>query len=320
MTIIGLDVSKREIIGVRINKRAQVKEKFKVENNPGEINNFLDKISIKHRRMTLGSEATSEYHNTLAKSCLKKNIPFYVLNPIVTKRFTQATVRKKKTDLTDAQVIAQCVLQGEGSLVSQASFDPLKFKLRAAVQLARSAVKFSHMNKRFVDHFPQTVLVQKELKKLKEATLASMKKIQQEALEQTDITLTTLLETIPGIGKVLSPIFIAEIGDINNFKNHKSLIAFSGLDPRIKQSGLALKHNTRLTKRGSPYLRRAAFLAASIAQRHDQEFKEYFEKKMNEGKRYREATVANARHILSRIYAVWKRKTPYRVSNPQKKS
>ena len=72
------------------------------------------------------------------------------------------------------------------------------------------------------------------------------------------------------------------------------------VDPKVRQSGATLKRNTKLTKRGSPYLRRAAYLAASIAQRCDPVLKAYYLKKRSEGKRYKEATVANARHILYR--------------------
>ena len=37
----------------------------------------------------------------------------------------------------------------------------------------------------------------------------------------------------------------------------------------------------------------------------------YYEKKIGEGKRYKEAMVATSRKLLNRVYAVWKRGTPY---------
>lgn len=122
--------------------------------------------------------------------------------------------------------------------------------------------------------------------------------------------------SIPGIGKIIAATFIAEIENIQRFDNQKALVAYAGLDPKVRQSGYTLKRNTRLTKRGSPYLRRTAYLAASVAQRYDVELKEYYEKKRGEGKRYKEATVANARHILNRVYAVWQRGDPYIPVNP----
>ena len=117
--------------------------------------------------------------------------------------------------------------------------------------------------------------------------------------------------------ETLKPFFLKSHWYINRFYSGKSLVAYAGLDPKVKQSGVSLKHNTKITKRGSPYLRKSVYISAYIAKRHDPELKEYFDKKINEGKRYKEATVATARKILYRVYAVWKRGTPY-VKYPQK--
>jgi transposase len=315
--ILGFDVSKAEIVGVLINKRGVIKESFKVLNQKEEIERFLDDILLKHPRIIVGSEATGEYHNLLAKCCLKRKTPFYLLNPIVTKQFTRATVRKKKTDLTDSQIIAKSILQGQGQLISDSSFNPVKPLLRTASQLSQIAVSLNQMERRFKDNFPEEELIQKELKEASENIQKSIKKIRTQALEKIDPKLQSLLCSIPGIGEILAGVFITEIGDIKRFSLAKSLIAYAGLDPKIRQSGYTLKRNTHLTKRGSPYLRRASYIAASIAQRYDIELKNYYEKKRLEGKRYKEATIANARHILNRIYAVWTRGTPY-LKHPAK--
>jgi len=242
---------------------------------------------------------------------VERDIPFYLLNPIVTKQFTKATVRKKKTDLTDAHVIAKCILQGEGYLLSSSAFSPLKPVLRTASSLSQIGVAVHHMQRRFEEHFPQEDIVRQERHTLYEEIQEEVKRIRLYASTQGDPKLQALLCSIPGIGVSLAPILIAEIGDISRFKDSKALIAYAGLDPKVRQSGYTLKRNTHLTKRGSPYLRRAAYIASSIAQRHDPELKEYYEKKRSEGKRYKEATIANARHILHRVYAVWIRGTPY---------
>lgn len=129
--------------------------------------------------------------------------------------------------------------------------------------------------------------------------------------EQTDHTLQRLLMSIPGIGIIIAPTLITKIGDIGRFPSGKSLAAYAGLDPKVKQSGQSLHHNTKITKRGSPYLHQSLYIAACIAARHDPELKKYWQKKTVEGKRYKEATVTTVRKILYRVYTVWKRGTPY---------
>ena len=192
--------------------------------------------------------------------------------------------------------------------------DLLQIRLRrrdpGAGRLGELEGAINRMEQRFLEHAPELKTTIKSLWVMSESIKKESKLLQSD-VSSADKMLVELLRSIPGIGQTLAPIFIGEIGSIQRFKHPKKLTAYAGLDPRVKQSGISLKSNTHITKRGSPFLRRAAFIAASVAQRHDPEMKSYYMKKRNEGKRYREATVANARHILNRIYAVWKRRTPY---------
>src|SRR5882762_5979835 len=75
------------------------------------------------------------------------------------------------------------------------------------------------------------------------------------------------LQSIPGIGPYHAACTIDEIQDMARLRTSKQLIAFAGLDPRIKQSGHTLNVTGRLTKRGSKYLRHSLFLATSVAKK-----------------------------------------------------
>jgi transposase len=114
-----------------------------------------------------------------------------------------------------------------------------------------------------------------------------------------------------GVGPAIAVSLSAEIGDISRFPGSKQLVAYAGLDPRVRQSGTVLHRNTRLTKRGSAELRHSLFLAANIARQHDPELRAYYQKKRAEGRTYTEATVATARKVCYRVFAVLRRGTPY---------
>jgi len=311
MNIIGFDISKNEIVGVRIDRNGGIKESFTILNNQEEITNLLERMRAKYPKFVAASEATAEYHRILTLECLRLGIPFRLLNPICTKQFTRATVRKKKTDLSDALIIAKLALQKEGALINKESFNPLKTISRTGYKLIRMSLMLHLMRERVLQILPE----EKELIGCLEIPLISLKesikKIQERVNKEVDSSLKELLCSLPGIGITIANTLICEIGDINRFPSAKSLVAFTGLDPKVRQSGQTLKRNTHLTKRGSPYLRRAVYLAATIAQRHDPELKYYYEKKRSEGKRYKEATISVARKLLNRIYAVWKRGAPY---------
>lgn len=314
MTIIGFDVAKHELVGVRTDHSASVKDSFTIPNTPEDIETFLIAAKFQHPQLKTACEATAEYHRALAKVCLDLNIPLTLLNPIVTKQFIRSTVRRKKTDQSDALVIAKCAMNGEGSLVTKELLDTSKLVLRTMTRLGELEGAIHRMEQRFSEHAPELKTTIKSLQVMS-GSIRKESKLLQSDVSPADKNLVTLLRSIPGIGILLAPIFIGEIGSIERFDHPKKLTAYAGLDPRVKQSGISLKSNTHITKRGSPFLRRAAFIAASVAQRHDPEMKSYYEKKRSEGKRYREATIANARHILNRIYAIWKRGTPYVKTN-----
>ncbi|MBI3282812.1 transposase [Candidatus Curtissbacteria bacterium] len=311
MITIGIDVAKETLVGVILSKSSGVLDSFTLENSPLEINNWLQSIKGKYTHITVASEATAEFHRTLALLCLEYKIPFRLLNPIVTKQFTKATIRKRKTDVSDALTIAKLAQTGEGRMVSEKSFDIAKSYSRTAAKLVQVAGKLHLMQMRLSTISPDDKVsfasLENCIKELKESTLV----FRQQASDKIDGQKVKLLESIPGVGQTIACVLIAEIGDISQFRSAKALVAYAGIDPKVKQSGRGLKHNTRLTKRGSPYLRQALFQAAAVARQHDPELKTYYEKKRAEGKRYKEATVATSRKLLYRVYAVLKRQTPY---------
>lgn len=313
MNILGIDVSKDELVGSLIDKSGRQRSQYKLENGQDEINNFLINFKSEYKRPIIACESTGDFHRQLAFACFKQNIPFKLINPITTKQFTKVTVRGHKTDLSDALIIAKLAMQGEGRYMNESDFNLTKSICRSASKLSEMERSLSQMEKRMIrlnqNNDDNTNIIGLCREKLDDG----LKKLRKNIHKQTDHKLEKLLTSIPGIGITSADILIAEIGDINRFTSGKSLVAFAGIDPKVKQSGVSLKRNTKITKRGSPHLRHILYFATVVAQIHNQEFKDYFLKKRNEGKSYTEATLAGARKMTYRVYAVWKRGTPYQI-------
>ena len=119
------------------------------------------------------------------------------------------------------------------------------------------------------------------------------------------------LHTIPGIGIIGAATILAEIGDISRFKNSSSLVAFAGIDPTVRQSGEFNSTHNHMSKRGSPYLRHAIFLAATTCSFHNSPLNAYYKKKRDQGKHHLTATGAVARKLTTIIYAVLRDSKPY---------
>lgn len=125
------------------------------------------------------------------------------------------------------------------------------------------------------------------------------------------------ITTIPGIGAVLGAGILGEIGDINRFSSGAKLVAYAGIDASVSQSGEYESINNHMSKRGSPYLRKALFRAAFVASNTDPVFKSYYQKKRMEGKHHNVAVVAVARKLCYTIYAILKNNVAYEVQAPQ---
>ena len=110
---------------------------------------------------------------------------------------------------------------------------------------------------------------------------------------------------------ITAAIIESEIGDINRFASPEKLVAFVGIDPSVKQSGDFIGSQNRMSKRGSPHLRRAIWQAAVRAVHIDPVLKAFFEKKRSEGKAYGTAIGAVARKLTYIIFVIMRDKKTY---------
>ena len=113
------------------------------------------------------------------------------------------------------------------------------------------------------------------------------------------------LFTIPGIGPTTGATILAEIGGIQRFDSAIKLIAFAGLDPKLKESG-TYQGKTPISKRGSKYLRNAIWYSAMVACRVNPTFKRIYQERRNKGKSHRYAVTAAANKLTKIIYHILK--------------
>jgi transposase len=67
------------------------------------------------------------------------------------------------------------------------------------------------------------------------------------------------ITTITGNGPINGATILGEIGDISRFSTPDKLVAYVGISPSVSQSGIYQSANNKMSKRGSPYLRKALF-------------------------------------------------------------
>lgn len=120
------------------------------------------------------------------------------------------------------------------------------------------------------------------------------------------------IQTIPGISEFRAAMIWAEIGDIENFKHPDQIVAFAGLDPKVRKSA-----NKEViggpNKRGSSTLRWALGWAVQESKNVNPVIAPYFKKKIDEGKHYNTARCAASKKLIRIIWSVEKNKKPFQI-------
>jgi len=138
--------------------------------------------------------------------------------------------------------------------------------------------------------------------------------VEQKISELVD-KLNSPITTIPGIGKVIAATILGEIGDIKRFSTPAKLVAYAGLDSKVEQSGSSENFSSKMTKRGSPFLRTALFRAAPVASNIDPVFKAFYQKKRAEGKHHLTCIGAVARKLCYTIHAILSKNCVYEIQS-----
>ena len=123
-----------------------------------------------------------------------------------------------------------------------------------------------------------------------------------------------LLQTVPGVGWVLAYTIAAEVGDISRFSSPKKLAGYSGLCPKVYQSG-GKDHRGSLAKNGPKYLRWALIEAATGAARHPA-YKDHYQNTARRLGRQRGKKVARVEVARKLSEAIWHMCTNGEAFNP----
>jgi transposase len=202
-------------------------------------------------------ESTACYHYSVIEASEMCSTPCIVYNPIMTKQQTKSTVRGKKTDKTDAVIIARIGLQGGGRVHVGEPYMLMKQLVRSSVKLTELSCSLKLHSKHIQDTLHDEFSPEAKDMIVSIQTAISQAKLQlyKDMQNSVNKALYQLLQSIKGVGPCVAATLIGELQDIHRFKSSKALIAFAGLDPKIKQSGHTLNSTGKLTKRGSSYLR-----------------------------------------------------------------
>lgn len=306
---LGFDVSKTKLDVSFIDERGIEQWHDRLPNTTTDVVKFLLTVTDSYAgdEITCVVESTGSYHYTVLEGAQLANVPCILYNPILTKQQIKGTVRGKKTDRTDAFLVARVGWSGGGRLYAPEPYVAARQYARSCQRLGRlsGAFRLHHTYLREQLGTEMSATTKQAYAAIQVAITEAKDQLRKDLAQAAAGKTFTLLQSIPGIGAYVAASFIGEIQSMERFGSTKALIAYAGLDPKIRQSGTSLNVTGRLTKRGSSHLRHSLFIAANIARIHDPQFKALYNKKRAEGKSHTVAVIVVARRLLAVVRAVW---------------
>ena len=269
-------------------------------------------------------ESTGHYHWLAALTLSGCGFDVRVVNPILCKQYTSATIRKVKTDPADASGLARMAELADNlpepfTLTPQRLHARKKLSIMGSLKRQLQALSASLKALQEANGIlqMQDSPAEKEIIEVAAALKRSLAHLEAEFVRDAkkDAGQTerlALLESIPGVSPFCAALALHWFESAPS-RDPKSWIAYAGLDISSRESG-TWRGKCRLTKRGNNYLRARLYASAWGAVMNDPNMRSYYELLRKQGRAYVESLIIIARKIVRTMFMVLRNNTPYDAS------
>lgn len=311
-TWIGIDVSKAELAVCVMDAKQQIQHATFDNDQKGfrSLFNYLKKRKISGCKVCL--EATGMYGEALAAYLHERGYQVSAVNPVRIKRYAESQLRRNKTDKLDAEIIADFCRTQESHQWTPP--DPSWVELRSLVRYLDDLIQIQVQQKQRL-HTVTSATVRQQLEEhityLEDLIEQLLKQIKDHIDQDPDLRQKRdLLNSIPGISDKTSARLLAEIRDIVAFETVGQLVAYVGLNPRLRQSG-KYRGQVKISKIGNAALRAALFMPARQAKRSNPLVQPLVQRMTSQGHCANAITVAVMRKLLHYVYGILKSGQPF---------
>ena len=307
-TPIGVDIAKAKFdVATFVNGKYKTKS---FANTPAGIQAFQTWLAA-FPEPHVCLEATSTYGEALSERLADAGVMVSVVNPARIAAFAKIELSRTKTDKGDAKLIARfCALHTPEPWQPQ----PRSIReLRALVRRLENLLEMYQMEANRLQ--TADVAVQDSLQTVMTALQRQIDHVRAQIVQHIDNDpdlrgRRDLLDTIPGLGKATIPVLLSVLADPSRFGSAKQCAAYAGLTPPERQSG-KYRGQTRLSKTGDPLLRKALYLPALVAWRHNPVLRPFCERLKARGMNGKAIVCAAMRKLLHIAFGVLKSNRPF---------
>ena len=319
-TIVGIDVSSATLDICVISDQSQ--QSFIINNDVRSICKFFSTYS---ECLIIGMENTGRYNWALYEVLKETVHQVFVISPLHLKK-SMGLVREKN-DKIDAIRIAAFVRKNHTELPrwkpSSQTIQKLKIllterssRIKARIQLLKQQHDYAKMKHLAMDKYltqlnkQQLAVINKQITLLENDIEALIKNDEQMHSQ------AKLMRSIPGVGKVLCWMMLAKTEGFQVITDPRKMACYSGVVPFANRSGTSVKGKYRVSSYADKAMKATLHLAAMSAIRLNNELRQYYLRKLAEGKNKMSALNAIRNKIIHRIFAVIKKQTPYQCYLP----
>jgi len=324
---IGIDVSKlwfdASLMAV-VDHLKQTMETERFDNNEKGIKAFekwLKRFKVTFDEQSLlVMENTGIYHRMLWAFCGNRNLPLYIGNAAHIK--WSFGIARGKNDVIDSKRLCGYAQKHAEELKVTPGLNPVLMQLKDLMTVRTKLLSHKNSIKVHIQELKNVndKTVQKELEQVYHAPLKAYEKSLKEVAAKLAAIIDEnsalkgnykLLLTVPGIGKLTAIYMICCTGNFTGGITGKQLACYAGVVPFEQTSGSSIRGKNKVHKMANKDLKKLLHMGALSAIQAYPEFRNYYERKKEEGKHNLSVLNAIKNKMVLRAVAVVNNKKPY---------
>lgn len=318
LTFVGIDISKNtlDICSLQGEKKL-VKH---IGNNRKAIEAFFH--SSEPQQLKVCFENTGRYGRKIIDVLTSFNISFYQVNPLHLHKSIGLT--RGKDDVVDAFRIAKFLEKNYKDLKPYQKPEPGIEKLKSLMShrnlLIKQRAQLKAKNKEnllIADlNLPQLEEHGVELIKLLTEKIKQTEKLITQVIEKNKVLKNQyqLMNAIPGVGPILAWNMLIKTNAFTSITNPRKFACYAGVAPFSRSSGTSVFGRASVSIYADKSIKRILHLAAMRAIQLPSDLKQYYHRKVNEGKNKMSVLNAIRNKIIHRIFAIIKNQEKYNIN------
>ena len=308
----GIEVSQHTlVVALRVHDRDEAPREFPTA--PEGHQSVLRFLARAGRAVRVAMESTGLYGLDLALCLHQARVAVMVANPRAVRHFATALMQRSKNDHLDAVVLRQFAARMPFVAWRPPSAAALKLVAVARRLEALTDMLAAEKNRLHAASLSQAlpVIIRRDVERSIQTQQRAIERltraVEEFILDDPELARRyELLLSIPGVGATSAVHLLAELTLLPTGMDVRQWVAYAGLDPREYSSGTSVHKKVRISKAGNQHLRRALYMPALVAVRHDPHLRAFYEHLLARGKTKMQALVAAMRKLLHAVFGIFK--------------